>query len=210
MDRSSLAVALSLTAFAACGGSSPATSGPATAHPLGAAGSLLELGEITISDGPQAIFKLHADGSTEMAFHKGSMTITPGETASSDSLPVVWEPGPTLHADGTIDGKGKPAVARLTPDGTIVATQTHESLPMTVIGSRLAITAPTGQRMVLDLASDGSVAFPDMPRPEKLHLHVEGAATPGKIKTALVVLGLVMAPSKRVETSTPVETSTAP
>lgn len=200
MARSAFAVVLGL---AACGGSSTST---ALATPTAPA-SVLELGEITIADGAQPVFKLHVDGTSEMGVRKGRLEITPGQTASSDSLPLSWDPGPTLHADGTIDAKGKTAVARLNQDGTITATETHETLPMTVIGSRLTITVGGATKAVLDLAPDGSIKA--TPAPGKFDLHVQGASSPGQIKAALVLLGIALAPGKKVE-STPAVIESVP
>ncbi|HEY0251722.1 MAG TPA: hypothetical protein VGC41_09355, partial [Kofleriaceae bacterium] len=103
-----------LFALAACGHKDAATTTTPTAKP----DSQLELGEITLFDGAQAMVKIHADGSTEVGGHSGSMELKNGQTASTDSLPVTFKPGPTIKTDGTFEWKGK-AVARVNADGTV-------------------------------------------------------------------------------------------
>ena len=148
-------------------------------------------------DGPNAMFKIHANGSTEMGAHKGSMTIEPGKTASSDSLPVVWEPGPTLHTDGTIDGKTGP-VAKVNFDagGTIVELKTNTKLPITVVDDKVTITN-NGTSVSAQLGADGTLTFLNAPEGSKeMHIRIEGADTPGKRRTMLALLGLLFAPGK--------------
>ena len=189
---------LASVALAACA-SKPTT--PATPPP---AATTLELGEMTIFDGANAMFKIHANGSTEMGTHKGSMAIEPGKTASSDSLPIVWEPGPTLHADGTIDGKTGP-VAKVNFDagGTIVELKTNKTLPITVADDKLTITN-NGTSVSAQLAADGNLTVLNPPEgSKKMQIRIEGADTPGKRRTMLALIGLLFAPGEvKVESTT--------
>ena len=186
-------------ALAACA-SKPTT--PATPPPTAA--TTLELGEMTIFDGANAMFKVHANGSTEMGMHKGSMAIEPGKTASTDSLPIVWEPGPTLHADGTIDGKTGPvAKINFESGGTIVELKTNKTLPITVADDKLTITN-NGTSVSAQLAADGNLTVLNPPEgSKKMEIRVEGADTPGKRRTMLALLGLLFAPGEvKVESMT--------
>src|SRR5450432_3388775 len=133
-----------------------------TTTPPPATTSQLELGEITVFDGANAMFKIHANGTTEMGTHKGSMEIKPGQTASTDSLPISWEPGPTLHADGTIDAQGAP-VAKLNADGSIMELKTNTALPVKVADDKVTITDSKGTSVSAQLGSDGKLTIINAP-----------------------------------------------
>lgn len=176
----------------ACGGK-PSTE---TTTPPAPPASQLELGEITVFDGANAMLKIHANGTTEMASHKGTMEIKPGQPASSDSLPIVWDAGPTLHADGTIDAKGA-AVARVNGDGSIMELKTNTALPVKVADDKVTITDSKGTSVSAQLGSDGKLTFINAPDREHLpQIRVEGADTQGKRRTVLAILGVIFAPGE--------------
>jgi len=189
-------VSVVTVALAACGSSAaPPAKSPAAAVST----SVLELGEITVFDGAQAMLKLHADGTTEMGVHSGKMEITPGQTASSDSLPVTWKPGPTIKADGTFELKGE-AVLKVSADGKVIDVKKSEPLPLTVTGDSVSIVEGA-KTFTIGLGDDGKLTFaggdakPDgMPR-------VEGADTPGKRRTVLVFIGLMLSGEREPQVS---------
>ena len=189
-----LLFAICFAGATACGGK-PATTTTTPTTPTtpttAPAGSVLELGEITIFDGAQPMVKIHADGSTELGGHSGSMEIKPGQPASTDSLPVVWKAGPKLGADGSVSAGGE-VRGRVTADGKIVDAKTNQPLPMVVSDDKIDITEG-GKTVSILLAADGTVSFAggDGAQPDKPP-HVEGATTPGKRRTALVVMGLLL------------------
>lgn len=185
--------------LAACGGASTGhatTPSSTTAAP--AAATTFELGEITVFDGPDAMLKVHADGSTELGGHDSQMA--PGATTATTK--VVWQPGPTLKPDGTIEWQGK-AVAKLADDGTLQDLTSSTPTGIHVTADELAIT-DHGQTVTLALAADGKVTITNAPG--KLHdqpPHVEGADTPAKRRTVLTLIGLLLGGHEEV--SKPVE-----
>ena len=186
-------------ALAACGGASSAGHSTTPSNQTApAASTTFELGEITVFDGPDAMLKVHADGSTELGGHQSDMQ--PG--ATSPTTKVVWMPGPTLKTDGTIEWKGKP-VAKLADDGTLQAIDAPAGASMPAIhvtADQLAITAQ-GQTVTVALAADGAITITNAPG--KLHdqpPHVEGADTPGKRRAVLTLLAFVLGgPAPTVE-----------
>ncbi len=194
MLRSSLSVVLAL-ALAACGGSAkPSVPPPAPTAPS----SVFELGEITLLDGDTAMIKLHADGTTEMGGHKGSMALKPGETASTDSLPVVWSPGPTIKTDGTMIVDGA-AVVQVNADGTVTNLKTKEALPLVVTADKVTITND-GKVVSISIGADGALTLVGgTPKPD-IHARVTGADTAGKRRAVLAFVALTFA-SGKVETS---------
>ena len=203
------AVALALAACGGQGTSHPTTPTPAAAAPA----PRFELGEITVFDGPDPMVKVHADGSTELGERSGAMEVKPGQTASSSSLPIRWQPGPKLNSDGTIAFGGK-LVARLDPDGTIVNLESNKLEPIKVFDDRLELAAGS-QVTTVALAADGKVTITNAPG--KLHdqpPHVEGADTPGKRRTVLALLGLLLGSpdvgARHVESPTATPAATLP
>jgi hypothetical protein len=74
MRKTSAVLALVL---AACGAkSAPPNASPTSPTPATASTPALELGEITAFDGPDAMLKIHADGSTEIGKRRTSRRAT--------------------------------------------------------------------------------------------------------------------------------------
>jgi hypothetical protein len=187
-----LLFAICFAGVAACGGKpSTTTTTPTTTPTTAPAATVLELGEITIFDGDQPMVKIHADGSTELGGHSGSMEIKPGQPASTDSLPVVWKPGPKLGTDGSVSTNGE-VRGRVSADGKIVDVKTNQALPMVVSDDKIDITEG-GKTVSILLAADGTVSFAggNASQPDKPP-HVQGATTPGKRRTALVLMALLL------------------
>lgn len=172
------ALGLSLTA---CGGGSKesetmpaATAEPAPAAPAAApqpAGPAhLKFAEMTVSEGARPIFKIHADGKTEVAGQGGA-----------------WAEGPEVGPDGTIRFKGQ-EVARIEADGKMKNLRTGEPIPVTVGTDTLTAQGPGGE-MKLQITEDGTIAVPGAP-PQK-NLKVEGAADAETRRTALALLGAI-------------------
>ena len=182
-------------ALAACGGSSkqPETAAPPAA-PTTTAG--LELGEITLFTGADPMFKLHATGATEMAYRSGTLAVKPGETASSNSLPVQWKSGQTFKADGTIEENGA-VKAKINADGSITGVGTPDKVEMTVTADKATIPGDKGT-LEIALAADGKITISGVPTniPPDQQPRVAGADTPGKRRTALIIIALVLGETK--------------
>jgi hypothetical protein len=184
-----LHVSILTLAVAACANKSPAPVAPPPA-PVA-----LELGEITLFEGANAMLKIHADGTTELGGHSGRLEITPGKTASTDSLPITWKPGPTLHADGSISAAGA-AVAKVNADGSIVELKTGTTLPFSITPDKVTF-ASEGTSITVELSADGKLSRAGAPaEPADKQIHVEGADTAGKRRTILVMVGVMLAPGK--------------
>jgi hypothetical protein len=199
MTRTLGACFLSLV-LAACGGASAGyNTTPSNTTVAPAAGATFELGEMTVFDGPDAMLKVHADGSTELGGRESQAT--QGQPPTSQ---VVWKPGPMLKPDGTIEWQGK-AVAKLADDGTLQDLTSSTPSGIHVTTDELAIT-DHGQTTTLALSPDGKITITNAPG--KLHdqpPHVEGADTPGKRRTVLTLLALLLGGHEEV--SKPIETS---
>lgn len=187
MMRSTLfGVALSGAVLAACGGGSSgeettpaATTEPAVAEtpaeePAGPAH--LKFAEITVFEGQNPIFKIHADGKTEVA----SRGATPTE--------IKWEEGPSVQTDGTIVYKAQ-KVARVEADGTVKNLRTNEVVPVTIGQNTITAKGPGGE-MTLTIQDDGTIVIPGAPSPDK-NLRVEGATDAETRRTAIAVLGVI-------------------
>ncbi|HEV7554818.1 MAG TPA: hypothetical protein VGO00_05135 [Kofleriaceae bacterium] len=169
----------------------------------------LELGEITLFEGPDAMLKVHADGTTELGGRSGRMQITPGQTASSDSLPITWKPGPTLHADGSITAAGA-AVAKVNADGSIVELKTNTTLPFTITADKVTF-ASEGTTLSVELSADGKLSRVGAPaEPANKQIRVEGADTAGKRRAMLVMVGVMLAPGTAHTTVTGSSVETVP
>jgi hypothetical protein len=172
--------------LAACGGSgsqaqetTPAAPAAPAAAPTPAAEAAgpahLKFAEMTISEGTNAIFKIHADGKTEVA--------GPGGT---------WSEGPAVTADGTISFKQQ-KVAKVEADGTIKNLRNGQVLPVKIGTDTLTATMPGGE-MVLQIKEDGSIPIAGAP-PEK-NLKVDGAADAENRRTALALIGAIFLSGK--------------
>ena len=179
--------------IAACGGAKPAASPPTPV-----AVSAFELGEITVFDGNQAMMKIHANGTTELAGHKGTMVIEPGKTASSDSLPLVWEAGPTLQADGSIVVKGERRV-QVRPDGSVQDLVHGTAIPIVITAERGTIQHD-GKTFAIELAADGKITLVGGTGKPDVAPRVEGADSPGKRRVVLALMTLMLTGGKAEST----------
>lgn len=179
MTRTSLVLGLLLVA---CGGKSTTT--PTSPKPPT---TTFELGELTVFEGKDAMVKIHADGTSELGGHSGKLEVKPGETASSDALPITWKPGPVFKTDGTIEYEGKP-VARVNADGTVMDLTANKPVPITITADKI-----TFDKGSIDLAADGTMTLVggEGTKPDKAP-RVEGADTPGKRRTVLALVGLLL------------------
>ena len=202
------AAALAL-ALAACGGQG-------TSHPTTPAATApaprFELAEMTVFDGPHPMVKLHADGSTELGVRSTLEEGEPGKPPIVSPPSTAWKPGPKLNPDGTIAFGGK-LIARLDPDGTIFNLVSNKPEPLKVSDDRVELTS-AGHVTTIELAADGKMTI--LNPPGRLHdqpPHVEGADTPGKRRTVLALIGLLVgedaAPS-HVESPTVTPEATPP
>ena len=145
---------------------------PETAPPAGE--DHLELAEMTVFQGKVAVYKIHADWTTEIPKAGGG-----------------FDAGPVIKADGTFLVKDQP-VARVNADGSFVKLPSGDKLPRTVTSEN--VTADQGGKQVgFALAEDGTLSLIGQP-PAKpgQELRVEGATTPGQRKAALAFLGALM------------------
>jgi hypothetical protein len=189
MRKTSILLALTL---AACGGK-PSPSTTPTSSQNAAPGTPFELGEITVFQGKDAMLKIHADGTTELGYRSGGMTVQPGQTASSDALPVSWKPGPKVKTDGTFEAEGQ-GTMQLGADGTVTAQKDGktEPLPLKVSDDSVVLTAG-GSSFTVSLGADGAVKLPAEAKiPAGMESHVEGATTPGKRRLVLTFLGMLL------------------
>jgi hypothetical protein len=186
--RSSIALALAL-ALTACGGS-PSATGPTTRAapaPMPPA-SIFELGEITVLEGANPMLKIHADGTTELGGHDGTMT-------------VVWKPGPTLRPDGSIEVGGK-AVAQLDADGSVRDRAKGTLVPITVKDDKVSFTS-LGANVGIQLAVNGSVTLIGGNARADQTPSVVGADSAGKRRAVLFMMGLMLGGGPPTATSTP-------
>jgi len=134
----------------------------------------LELAEMTVFQGKIAVYKIHADGTTELPKAGGG-----------------FDPGPVIKPDGTFLMKDQP-VLRANADGSFVKLPSGEKLPRTVTNEN--VTADQGGKQIgFAIAEDGSLALIGQPAPKPgQELRVEGATTPGQRRAALALLGALM------------------
>lgn len=88
----------------ACSSSSPTQPAPSPPAPS----AIIELGELTVRFDGNPIARLHADGRSESV----------GDGVPGPDAKLL--PGPTFHADGTIELTRAGFTARVAPDGEIV------------------------------------------------------------------------------------------
>jgi hypothetical protein len=161
---------LVVTALAiACGKSStPTASQLAASAPPVAAAPLVELRPLTISFRGQPIARLFADGRTESA----------GQNAPGTTL----DPGPTLHADGTIAMAKGGVTARLDTNGDIYVVNPGATPRLFghIAGDELAFAGserPWSVRVRGNMIEFG----------ENNSSQIDGDVTPGVRHTALVM-----------------------
>nr|HEX4314622.1 hypothetical protein [Kofleriaceae bacterium] len=181
--------AIAIAAASACGGkATPTTTTTTTAAPA----SVLELGEITVSERGQAMLKIHADGSTELGGHSGEMKLVPGQTASTDALPIKWEAGPKIGTDGTLSKDGDARV-RVSADGKVVDAKGNQTLPITLGADKVEVMNHGGT-FTIQLAADGALTIPELGGTDAgsamADMHVDGADTAGKRRTVLLLIAL--------------------
>jgi hypothetical protein len=191
--------ALVACTLVACGGGGGSTGGKATtpgaastaapAAPASAAakaGLALDLGEVTVYDGDEALFKLHADGTTELGDHQGGQ--------------LKWYPGPTFLADGTLVVEGE-TKARLTAEGIAIA-GTDNVLPLAVTADKVSVDAISfslaegGKLVVTGLDTGNTKLRFEGASPETLHTGLV-------VWTALFVLSQPVSPDGAAPAATP-------
>lgn len=183
---------LFVVALGACGGkSTESTTTPPPTPTAPAATTTLELGELTVYDGSDAMVKIHANGNTEMG----------GQSNGT----VTYKAGPVLATDGTATYEGKP-VAKLNADGTVMDLTTNKIVPITVTADKLTVNAGAQSASIV-LNADGSMTIPN--GGSKAAPRVEGADTAGKRRAVLLMVGLLMGGSDSTP-STGSATTTAP
>ena len=170
---------LFVVALAACGGKSKTTETAPLPTTAPAASSTLELGEVTVYDGSDAMLKIHANGNTEMGGHSNGA--------------VTYKAGPILTADGTATYEGKP-VAKLNADGTVMDLTANKIVPITVTADKLTIGAGDKSASIV-LNADGTMSVPNSG--SKAAPRVEGADTAGKRRAVLLMVGLLMGGSEQ-------------
>jgi hypothetical protein len=202
---SGFVIAMTLTACAGTQVAPDATTAPVVKMQ----DKLLELGEITMFEGDDARMKIHADGTTEIGYRSGSSgKIEPGKPFSSDSLPVVFKPGPSITADGAFTRDGK-ALAKLDPGGTFTVVATKEPIRgVTVTADKIVITAPQGS-VSFEYKPDGTLQQIGGNKLNDKHLRIEGADTPGKRRAMLAFLSIMLAPHTKSTAGPTVESAPA-
>jgi hypothetical protein len=198
---------LVVSTFAACGGKTASVASLSNA-PV-AQGSAVELGEITIFDDAEPMLKIHADGSTEMANKSGRLYTVPGTTASSRSLTITWQAGPTIRPDGIVSADGRD-VARINADGTVIILETSEPLPATITDDKLTVTRQDGSTRTLALGADGALVASHGNRPPTPQGRVVGADTAGKRRTVLSLIAMMLIGSSSSVTVTTETSDSAP
>ncbi|HKE13410.1 MAG TPA: hypothetical protein VKB80_00980 [Kofleriaceae bacterium] len=183
--------ALGLSLAACGGGGDKAETTPATAAPAAAPAPTpaedpagpphLKFAEMTVYEGTNAIFKIHADGKTEVA----------GKPAAAGGAPT-WSEGPAVTADGTITFKQQ-KVAKVDQDGTMKNLRNGQVIPVKVGTDTLTAQTPNGD-MVLQIKEDGSIAVPGAPAGQGLK--VEGATDPETRRTAMALIGAIFLSAK--------------
>jgi hypothetical protein len=168
-----------LLALAACGGNTtaPAAANTTTTPTKTATASIFELGEITVFEGSEAVIKIHADGTTEIA-------------SSSSS----YKPGPTLKPDGSLAIDGEVG-ARVNPDGTLISLKdASQATGVRVADDAFTIDPGNGAPLLKgSLAPDGKITLPAGTLVVPGHeLHVTGADTAGKRRATVTTLAFMM------------------
>jgi hypothetical protein len=186
-----LALVLALAPAAACGGkSSSADTTPKAPETTAAAapatpGAVLELGEMTVLQGNDAVLKIHADGGTELG--------------GSNNGQIAYQPGPKIHTDGTFESPTGKLGVKLNADGSLVDLTTQKPLPLTVTANDVTIAAD-GQSVKISLAADGTI---NVPGATGVTAKVQGADTAGKRKLTLALVGLILLPPPQTPTAAP-------
>ncbi|MCE9578721.1 MAG: hypothetical protein K8W52_36690 [Deltaproteobacteria bacterium] len=170
--------AIAVGLLAACtGGSPPApAAAPIATAPAPAVAALIDIRPITINFRGQPIARLFADGRTEAVGNN-----PPGGAMS---------PGPTLHADGTIQLTKGGRTARVTTDGEIVvASPGGKEAPFgRIVGDHLTLgEAPAG------VHADGDMLVFDNGRDDVGQ--IVGPVDAGMRRTALVMTAAFFADS---------------
>lgn len=149
----------------------------------------LALGELTIYDGAEPGFKLHADGTTELG-SKVTKTTGTGKKKKTTTT-TEWKPGPVFKADGTVELEGKP-MGKIGWDGVTDLGNGQVVLAYKVDGDALVVKGPTGEDVRLELVPEGIkiVGGPMDGRVDKIE------ATDDKVRrTALFILAVTAASS---------------
>jgi hypothetical protein len=186
MKQALLGIAVS---FFACGS-------PAKAAPGKPASAMFELGEVTMFDGKDIVFKVHADGSTEMGFRHGkNIKFERGVPWSSRSLPIVLKAGPTMVADGTFLHDGTARV-RANADGTFVSLKDQKTVEGLTVANDTIRIAHGGRVVTWTLGADGTLAQHGGNVMSDGPVRIVGADTPGKRRAILSLVALTLYPHK--------------
>jgi hypothetical protein len=206
MKHALLGIAVSFCA--ACG--SMAKAGPTTPAVIVPAGNVVfELGEVTMFDGADVVFKVHADGSTEMGYRHGkNIKIEPGVPWSSKSLPMVLRPGPRMAADGTFTHRGV-AKVRASLDGTFV-TNDGKTVPGVTVANDTIRLEHGGTVVTLTLGADGTLGQAGGNQMTDGPMRIVGADTPGKRRAILSLVALTLAPHQMKADGAAAEHATTP
>ncbi|MCW5804538.1 MAG: hypothetical protein KIT31_19360 [Deltaproteobacteria bacterium] len=194
MNHALLGIAVALSACAHTAATTKAPAAPA----------VFELGEVTMFEGDEPVFKLHADGATEIGFRSlaHAVELEPGQTFSTKGLPYELKAGPTLAADGTLRIDGRDTV-RANLDGTLTVIATKARVDgITITADRVRIQSPKGAAITLELGADGTLTQHGGNKLDDRPVRVTGADTPGKRRAILTLVGLALAPGKRVAPTT--------
>ncbi len=115
---------------------------------------------------------------------------------------IAYQPGPTVHTDGTFSSPTGKLGIKVNADGTLTDLTDQKPLPLTITANAVTIEAQ-GQTAQIQLAADGTLVVPGETGSA---VKVTGADTPGKRKLTLALIGLILLPSAHPAHSAPVET----
>ncbi len=183
-----LSAAMLIALLASCGGGKASTKTDTTAAtaPGGAkAGAMLGIADLKFYEGDKLGAHLLADGSFQV--EQGGQWTTVG----------------TITADGKIigkDGKG----GQLQPDGTLKATdpKVQDDPGFKLDADTLVVQGEKGEPHRVTLDDKGMVVIDGKPEPsDKRALRVVGATDVGTRRTALLVIGMMVTPSKSPQES---------
>ncbi len=180
--------ALLAVALVACGSKSKSDTTTAE-QPAATDGVALKLAEVTVYDGKEPLFKLHADGTTELG--------------TKEATEVKWVAGPTFKADGTLLVDGEPK-AKLTQAG-IAITGTDKVLPLAIKEDSVSVS-DADKQISFSLEADGSLKVAGLDTKGK-SFRFEGAS-PEALHTGLVVWSALFVLTQQVEQPAPAAEAT--
>lgn len=181
----SSAAAAVVAVVSACGGGGGRTktrtvaaraAGSAPAEP--ALTIKLTFAEMVVTDGPDAVLRIHEDGTTEIAER-------PRTGAGSK---IDWREGPAVRPDGTFVFEGT-EVARIKADGRVVNLVSGELMPVVVEESSVVVGEGATQ-LTLTAAEDGTLSVTGAPGNAQT-IRVEGAPDRESLHTAVAIAAVV-------------------